>query len=136
MKTNRRADFVPLNFTREDYTVNKTADGKQSPVVKSTHPVTREEPMEDELEIFGIKRILSSMRLPWPDGCDYPVRQLFSQVRRLLPFNMIVLPRIEMNFSKIVFTTRPNDWTVERHSEAGFEIHSLLVMSHICYKKL
>jgi len=44
--------FAIDRFTREDYTVNKTADGKQSLVVKSTHPVAREEPMEDELDSF------------------------------------------------------------------------------------
>ncbi|MDO8434297.1 MAG: M23 family metallopeptidase [Candidatus Binatus sp.] len=44
--------FAIDQFTRQDFTVDKSADGKQTLVVKSTHPMTREEPMEDELDIF------------------------------------------------------------------------------------
>jgi peptidase M23-like protein len=44
--------FAIDKFTKQDFTVDKAADGKQTLVVKSTHEITREEPMEDELDTF------------------------------------------------------------------------------------
>jgi hypothetical protein len=44
--------FAIDQYTKQDFTVDKAADGKQTLVVKSTHPITREEPMEDDLDTF------------------------------------------------------------------------------------
>jgi hypothetical protein len=44
--------FAIDKFTREDFKIDK-APGHTALVVKSSHPVTREEPMEDELDGFA-----------------------------------------------------------------------------------
>ncbi len=44
--------FAIDKFTLEDYKIDKAPNGRQSPVIKSSHPMTKQEPMADELDSF------------------------------------------------------------------------------------
>jgi len=44
--------FAIDKFTLDDYQIDKAPNGRQALLVKSSHPVTKQEPMDDELDSF------------------------------------------------------------------------------------
>ncbi|HEY9156927.1 hypothetical protein [Candidatus Binatus sp.] len=44
--------FAIDQFTLDDYKIDKAQNGHQALLVKSSHPMTKQEPMDDELDSF------------------------------------------------------------------------------------